>query len=222
MKPTQSAILVLVIFVTVFLLTGTGCTIVRHDDETKEGEDTLSIYFDNGEFDAAVYVDSVWEDQVVPRIKEHAIEAEELFSMLEAEPERAIEQFGYRIEITAPYNFMVEGSALIVSANTESAAATISLDLNGPDGKPVEIQIGPVLKGTAVRDSMDFIRFEDFTNQLEFANVSREMNNRIKTAVLEDFDRENLADSQVRFAGAFQWVEGKGIVITPVELDRGE
>jgi predicted lipoprotein len=222
MKSRQSAIPVLVIFFIVYLMAGTGCTIVRHDDKAKEGEDTLSIYFDNGEFDAAVYVDSVWEDQVVPRIKEHAVEAEELFSLLESDPERAVEQFGYRIEITAPYNFMVEGSAGIVSANTESAAATISLDLNGPDGKPVEIQIGPVLKGTAVRDSMDFISFEDFTNQLEFANVSREMNNRIKSSVLEAFGRENLAGTRVRFTGVFQWVEGKGIVITPVELDRGE
>jgi predicted lipoprotein len=78
------------------------------------------------------------------------------------------------------------------------------------------------MKGTAVRDSMDFINFDDFTNQLEFANVSRELNNKIKAVVLNDLDREALQGKMVDFLGAFQWVEGKSILITPVELKPEE
>src|SRR6056297_512412 len=113
---------------------------------------------------------------------------------------------------------MVKGTATITQANVKSSAATVSIDTNGPDGNPIEIQIGPVLKGTAVRDSMDFIKFEDFTNQLEFANISREMNNHIKANVLSSLKRENLVGAKIRYIGAFQWVEGKGVLITPVDI----
>jgi predicted lipoprotein len=222
MKIRDSAPPVFGLMLVVFLTFGSGCTIVRHDDDQKEEDGEISIYFDTGEFDAAVYVDSIWNERVLPRIREQAVEADTLFGMLKEEPDTAIEKYGYRIEITAPFNFMVSGTAKVISVNTESAASTISLDLTGPDGKPVEIQIGPVMKGTAVRDSMDFINFDDFTNQLEFANVSRELNNKIKAVVLNDLDREALQGKMVDFLGAFQWVEGKSILITPVELKPEE
>jgi len=202
----------------VCLLVAGSCTVVKHDQQTESEEDEISIYFDNGEFDAKLYVESVWEESVLPRIEEEAVEAEVLFETLNSDPATAIEKYGYRIEVTAPYNFMVRGMATITQANVDSAAATVSIDANGPDGKPVEIQIGPVLKGTAVRDSMDFIRFDDFTNQLEFANISREMNNRIKATILASLKREELVGAEIRYIGAFQWVEGEGILITPVDI----
>ena len=34
------------------------------------------------------------------------------------------------------------------------------------------IQIGPVLRGTALRDALEFVRFTDFVNQFEFAGVA--------------------------------------------------
>lgn len=210
------------LLVVMSLLLAAGCTVVRHDDENRKSGDSLSIYFDNGEFDAAVFVDSVWEDKILPRIREKAVEAEILFTQLTEQPREAVETFGYRIEVTAPFNFMVKGRSEIVAVNTESSASTISLSLGGPDGNPVMIQIGPVLKGTAIRDSMDFIRFEDFTNQLEFANVSREMNNRVKAEVLDGFNRDVQPGTEISFVGAFQWVEGQGVVITPVELKVGD
>jgi len=202
----------------VCLLVAGSCTVVKHDQQSESEEDEISIYFDNGEFDAKLYVESVWEESVLPRIEEEAVEAEVLFETLNSDPATAIEKYGYRIEVTAPYNFMVRGMATITQANVDSAAATVSIDANGPDGKPVEIQIGPVLKGTAVRDSMDFIRFDDFTNQLEFANISREMNNRIKATILASLKREELVGAEIRYIGAFQWVEGEGILITPVDI----
>ena len=207
-----------IFIILVCLLVAGSCTVVKHDQQSESEENEISIYFDNGEFDAKLYVESVWEEAVIPRIEKEAVEAEVLFNTLNSDPSTAIEKYGYRIEITAPYNFMVKGTATITQANVKSAAATVSIDTNGPDGNPIEIQIGPVLKGTAVRDSMDFIKFEDFTNQLEFANISREMNNRIKATILASLKRENLVGAKIRYIGAFQWVEGKGVLITPVDL----
>ena len=46
------------------------------------------------------------------------------------------------------------------------------------------LQIGPVVRGTALRDATGHVSFNQFTNQLEYADVSKEMNSRaIKAAV---------------------------------------
>ncbi len=211
----------LLLAVAILALAVSSCTIVHHDDKQQTEGDELSIYFDNGSFDAMTYVDSIWEAQVLPRIEEEAVNLSSLMEALANDENQAITDYGYRIEVTAPFNFMVRGKARIAAANLESAAATISLDVLDPAGNPVEIQIGPVVKGTAIRDSMDFISFEEFTNQLEFANVSREMNNRIKAEILESIDREALEGEPVEFLGAFQWRAGKPVLITPVKLTVG-
>ena len=47
------------------------------------------------------------------------------------------------------------------------------------------LQIGPVIKGTSIRDSLDFLKFDDFTNQLEFARVcKRDEPDKVKKDVL--------------------------------------
>ncbi|MEG1212576.1 MAG: DUF2291 family protein [Leclercia sp.] len=40
---------------------------------------------------------------------------------------------------------------------------------------PITIQIGPVMRGNAIRDATGF-KFEDFTNQVQFAQLSRAYN----------------------------------------------
>ena len=41
------------------------------------------------------------------------------------------------------------------------------------------VQIGPVIRGTALRDAVSFIRFNDFANQFEFAAVSNALHERV-------------------------------------------
>ena len=45
---------------------------------------------------------------------------------------------------------------------------------NGP--RQVDLQIGPVIFGTALRDSLPFVHFGDFVNQIQFAQISRALN----------------------------------------------
>ena len=43
------------------------------------------------------------------------------------------------------------------------------------NGQPLEVQTGPVIQGNAIRDATGF-KFEDFTNQVQFAQLSRAYN----------------------------------------------
>jgi predicted lipoprotein len=77
-----------------------------------------------------------------------------------------------------------------------------------------------VVRGTALRDALPFIRFDDFTNQLEYASVSRVLHQRIADSVLAKVDRATLAGRTIRFTGAF--TEGAGLpLVTPVTLQVG-
>jgi predicted lipoprotein len=63
------------------------------------------------------------------------------------------------------------------------------------------MQIGPVLRGTALRDATGIVRFSDFVNQLQFADVGTELNERVLNAVLATLDKATLKGRVVIFAG---------------------
>lgn len=43
------------------------------------------------------------------------------------------------------------------------------------NGKPVAVSVGPVLRSNAIRDAAGF-RFEEFTNQVQYAQLTRALN----------------------------------------------
>ncbi|MBI0549829.1 DUF2291 family protein [Pectobacterium parmentieri] len=45
-------------------------------------------------------------------------------------------------------------------------------------GDTVTLQLGPIVKGNAIRDAAGFIRFDDFKNQVQFAQLARALNSK--------------------------------------------
>jgi predicted lipoprotein len=84
------------------------------------------------------------------------------------------------------------------------------VDVAPYDGRAdISIQIGPVLRGTALRDATGIVRFTDFVNQLQFADVANELNSRVLKTVLAPLDATKLKGRVVAFAGALAAPEGK-------------
>ena len=132
------------------------------------------------------------------------------------------EEFGYREkEEGSPWNFRVKGSGVVTAVNTESRASTVDIDLFPNDGKAdLVLQIGPVIKDSAIRDSLDFISFTDFTNQLEFARLSNAFNKVVNKDVTSKLDRENLMGKKISFWGAFTQLQDSDLIrVTPVALE---
>lgn len=196
-----------------------SCTVVKHDEQ-KNGEDKVEIYFDNSEFDAVRFVSERWETKIIPEVTEHACEIDELITKMKNAPEAAAAgTWAVQIDETAPVNYMVYGEGKIVAAKTDSAAATITIKT--AEGNQAGIQIGPVIKFTSIRDAMDFINFEDFTNQLEFANVSKEINKLVKEKIVFGIDKESLIGKSVSFHGCFT-DNREMILLTPVRFELSE
>jgi len=157
---------------------------------------------------------------VVPYMVERASEISTVLNILKEDLDKAGEKYGIReYEIGTPWKFIVKGQGKVISVNTESRNGTISIDLPSYDHQAeLEIQIGPVFRGNLIRDSLDFISFGDFKNQIEFSKFGSALNDKVKEQVLSSFNFEELTGSEVNFIGVFT-VETADILLTPVKFE---
>jgi len=95
----------------------------------------------------------------------------------------------------------------------------LSLDLPPYDNTAdISLQIGPVVRGTSLRDALPFITFNQFINQLEYANVSNALHQRLFETVLRTIDPETLLSNEITFHGVFTLRYAGTPLITPVVL----
>ena len=110
------------------------------------------------------------------------------------------------------------------STGEEIAACTVwegviyALD-GGDANHPVTVQIGPVIIGSAIRDALPFVNFQDFTNQIDFADAGKALT-ALALAGIAPVAATIKDGSKIRFTGALS-VTSKSdpIKVTPVALE---
>lgn len=126
----------------------------------------------------AVYAADIWDDKVLLTVAQNRVPFSDLAAQIATEGvDAAGAAHGLRPEGEAnPWNFATHGTGVIMDANTQSRAAKLMVDTDADGATDVTIQLGPVIRGTALRDAMPFIIFSDFRDQIEFAKLARAMN----------------------------------------------
>ncbi|MDR2631977.1 MAG: DUF2291 domain-containing protein [Spirochaetaceae bacterium] len=196
-----------------------SCTIVKNDANQK-GEEGNSYAFSIGTIDPKQYANDIWESMVIPRIESMAVDFGELAAGLAFDEAGISEKSGYRLSERNYYNFAVKGTVTLLSIDTSSASGSASLDLYPFDGKEdCRLRIGPVLQGYALRDIQSDISPNSFVNQVDWARLATELNNKVKETVLANVDFSNMAGKEAELLGVFTY-EGNGtaITITPVRI----
>lgn len=204
----------LVIAACTVLLALPGCKIVRDDQLAKSNPANASA------FDAAGYVSGVWSDKVLPLYTDKATDLSVLIPAVQADLNAAGEKYGHRAASEgAVWTFAVKGKGKVVSVNTESRAGTVVVEVPAPSAPvKVTLQIGPIVKGNALRDGLPFFSFQNVTNQMEFAQVGRSLNDKASAAV-KDAVPAVTADGVVSFSGAMTLPKADDpLVVVPVSL----
>jgi len=167
---------------------------------------------------ASKFVDPLWTSKLLPVFDEKAQDIAKVLPEIRADPNAAGEKYGRR-EATNPYNYMVKGTGKVTEINTASQAGTATIEIPGLTEK-VALQIGPVVRGTALRDSTGLVSFNQFSNQLDYADVSKEMNSRALKTAFAGAPAASLAGKTVTFYGAFTFDphSKSPILITPVKI----
>ncbi len=116
-------------------------------------------------------------------------------------------------------NFTVSARVLIKDANTKSKAAYLVAELtNFKTDYVLHLQIGPIFKGTALRDSLSCIQFSDFDNQMDWSDLSSQIASKIEADVLARLDFENIIGQTITFTGCFTLGSDKILKIMPVSI----
>ena len=101
-----------------------------------------------------------------------------------------------------------------------SRAATITVKTDGaPDAT---LQIGPVVRGTAIRDMLAYMPFGAFKNQVDYAQFGKALNAKANATALSKLPRSDLVGHGVTALGVFQaGAGGAPALVTPVEIAIG-
>jgi predicted lipoprotein len=167
---------------------------------------------------ASRFVDPIWSSKVLPIFDEKAQDIAKILPEIRADPDAAGKKYGRR-EATNPYNYMVKGTGRVTEIKSESQAGTALVEIPGLNEK-VALQIGPVVRGTALRDATGIVTFNQFSNQLDYADVAKEMNGRALKSAFANAVPASLAGKTVTFFGAFTFdPHSKSLIlITPVKI----
>src|SRR5690242_1158798 len=121
----------------------------------------------------AAFVDSIWSAKLVPAIVGSAIDAPTLLEAMAASIGDAERKYGRNVNGDGWY-FNVKGEGTVLAVDTSSRNGLIELGVLPHARRPdVSIQIGPVFRGSALRDSTGLITFSSFVNQLQFRSEER-------------------------------------------------
>lgn len=193
-----------------------GCKVVANADLKAAKEKSADA------FDANGYVDKIWTSKVLPDFKNRAIELGALLAEVAKDPDKAGQDHGHREGDGNPWTYAVKGQGKIVSVDTASRHAIVSVELQTAAGpRKADLQVGPVVFGTTLRDALPFIKFGDFVNQIQYAQVSRALNDRASKAVREAFDPTEATGKTIVFYAAAV-IGSDSITATPVIIEPGK
>ena len=155
-------------------------------------------------FDPDKMVADLWQAKVVPYLDAKAGPLATLRDLARQSPDEAGQRYGYRPKAEgAPWTLVTRFDGTIVAADTASRAATLDIDIDGDGKSDATIQIGPAIRGTALRDALDFVSFNNFTNQIDFARFGKAFNTYVDRTVLTKLPRDDLVGRRVTVLGAF-------------------
>lgn len=126
---------------------------------------------------AMANVTATYQQKIVPQIASEAKPLGELITSLAAAKDfdSACKQFGYRSQDENPCVFSVKIQGTVTEVNTTSRSGKMTIkDISG---QQVIVQIGPIIRGTALRDAYKGASYQDFNDQVLFGDYGRAINN---------------------------------------------
>ncbi len=174
------------------------------------------------QFNASNLAGQMWDSQMIPTLQKSATAINTVLESLRQNVTTGSEKYGHRPGKEQPYSFMVTGTGTVLTVNTASRAGLAPLDITDDGKADLTLAVGPVIRGTALRDAAPFIDFNQFTNQMEYAAVSNELNALVNIKVLTPLgDLHSLEGKTVTFFGAFTigaTLDADKVVVTPAIL----
>ena|SRR5438045_32307 len=151
------------------------------------------------EFNAAQYVQNFWNSKLMPNLNK-AIELNHLIAMLATDTAKTFDTYSHALGIGNLRYFLVKGKGRIISVNEDDIAVSLKTD-KGSQAVTIATEY---IFGNAVRDATGLIDINEFSNTMDFNNVSAELNKIIREKVLPPFKSAVKIGNSVEFTGAIE------------------
>lgn len=162
---------------------------------------------------------AIYHEQMVPQVMKSAVPLANLIAQIEQAKDfdTACQQLGYRAQPEFPCHFSTQVSGEIVAINTQSRSGRLTLKLATGPIESVEVQIGPVYRGTVLRDSYRGLGYGDFNDQTLFGDFAKAIN-QASMAELAGFNPK--VGDKISVYGVFtSWqLPAPPLLITPVRI----
>jgi predicted lipoprotein len=168
-------------------------------------------------------VEELWAPKVLPYFEGKAGTFQEVSQLAANDAKAAGEKYGNpRKQANSPWTYVARAEGKIVAANTQSRAATVDVDVDGDGKADLRAQIGPAMRGTALRDVLDFVDFNSFKNQIDFAQFGKSFNTYANARVLSKLPREQLEGRTAKLLGAYVPGSASDLpLMTPAQAEFG-
>lgn len=168
-------------------------------------------------FNASVYARNYFDKRLIPSL-DKAVPLPALFTAIEQQPDSAFEKYGHALGIGNIRYFLVQGRAKVASINPDDIELSLISDSNS-----VKLNIATVyVFGNSVRDGSGLIDINDFSNTMDFNNVSAEINKIIRNEVLPPFTGKVKQGDVINFTAALELnkahVNINNLTLIPVRL----
>jgi predicted lipoprotein len=178
------------------LLVLSGCKFIKTADQEKEAAAAA--------FDPDRRVAEIWDAKVVPFLTRRAGAYGDVAALVASDVNAAGAKYGHKEKGgNAPWTFVAKVDGTIVAEETKSRAAYVDVDVDGDSKADVRISIGPAIRGTALRDSLDFVQFNQFKNQIEWAQFGKSFNSHVNKTLLAKLPRTGLTGRKLTATCAF-------------------
>lgn len=173
-----------------------GCKFIKTEDERKAAA--------AGAFNPDKLVADIWDSKVLPYLAERAGTFQEVSALATSNLDQAAAKYGHKEKQgNAPWTFAAKVDGVIVAEETKSRAAYVEVDVDGDTKADLRVAIGPAIRGTALRDSLGFVNFNEFKNQIEWAQFGKSFNTHVNKTLLEKLPREGLTGKKLSATGAY-------------------
>jgi predicted lipoprotein len=192
-------------------------------EEGKESELTGQV-----EFNSDQVVLDFWNNKANDYFAGKAVDTAQLVKEANGDFTSVAKKYGrYSMGDSGALSFIVKGTGTVTKAKVrQKGSGYLELAVDGidPASNTVRLQIGPVYKGMAVRDSISLINYADFKNQEQWAAVSVAFFKLVSDKVVAPVRDSFKEGAKVEYTGCFTVsdVDPARLDVVPVSLKVSE
>ncbi len=160
-------------------------------------------------------VDFFWKSKLNEILKT-ALNLNTFDSLLTANPNYLIKQYGNSVGISSDYSFLVKGVAKTITQGAEKIPVVL------PNANYKYNLVLKYIFGNTARDAVGYFNVNDFNNTMEFNEVASELNKAILKEVIDDKIDSLPPGTDVKFIGAVEINREniqKELEIVPLKLE---